>query len=536
MFRRSRTVTACLISFTLLLFACKKNNDPGPTPPPPPPTVPEDSTAPLKNYADFPIGVAISYTPMLNDAKYSATVKRDFDAVTFDYNMKHGSIVQGNGTLNFTTADQLVNAVGSMDIFGHTLGWHQNQNATYLKNLISSSFTLSAEMLPNPGFESGLTNWSIFNTGDPAGTASITAASDAHGGTGSMQVVNPVAYAGNPWRVQVASSLVATTIGKQYVFSYWVKATAANGSIRISTADQNNANAQYQDGQTIGTSWQNISWTITATTTQTRFLFDMGQVANTYFVDDASVKEVISSTGGPGTVALLDQALNTYVTGMVDHFKAKVRAWDVINELFAEDGNIRNNTNTGAANDVFVWSHYMGRDYALKAFNYAKAADNTALLYINDYNLESSSRKLDSLIAFVAELKSKGAKVDGIGSQMHISSNSSFAGIDQMMQKLAATGLKIRISELDVLSGNGGAAGVPPGPVALASQAAMYKYVVNSYLKYVPVAQRAGITVWGLTDNTSWLYKNGLEYPLLYDVNYGWKPAYVSFLKALKGK
>jgi endo-1,4-beta-xylanase len=102
------------------------------------------------------------------------------------------------------------------------------------------------------------------------------------------------------------------------------------------------------------------------------------------------------------------------------------------------------------ANDWLVWSNYLGRDYALKAFNYAKAADPTALLFINDYNLESRAVKLDSLIAMVTELKGKGAKIDGIGTQMHISRNTSYDGIDQMFKKLAATGLKVHISELDV--------------------------------------------------------------------------------------
>jgi endo-1,4-beta-xylanase len=327
-----------------------------------------------------------------------------------------------------------------------------------------------------------------------------------------------------------------TTVGKQYVFSYWVRALTAGGSIRLSSTDAAGSSGQYQDDQTIGTAWQQVAWTTTATSEQTRFYVDMGQVANSYWIDDASLKEIVPSSSGAQIAALLDGALNTFVIGMVAKYKTKVHAWDVINELFAEDGSIRNNANTAAANDVFVWSHYMGRDYALKAFNYARSADNTALLFINDFNLETNGRKLDSLIAFVSELKAKGAKVDGIGSQMHIASNTPFGGIDGMMQKLAATGLKIRISELDVRSGNGGSAGIPPNAAALAKQAAMYQYVVRSYLKFIPPAQRAGITVWGLTDPTSWLYNNGADYPLMYDANYGWKPAYVGFLRALKGK
>lgn len=526
-------IAAILLSPLVLLFACKKNDGFGPSDPAPY----ADSTSPLKDAADFPIGVAISYTPMMSDQKYAATIKRDFDAVVFDYNMKHGALVRNDGTIDFTRADEMINAASGLEIFGHTLGWHQNQNATYLKNAAGLLASLGNELLQNSGFESGLSNWNVFNTGSPAGTSTVTASTDARTGTGSMRVHNPTGYPGNQWRVQIATDLYPTTVGKQYTFSYWVKAAAAGGSIRMSTQDQNFANAQYQGDQTIGTAWQRITWTITANSAQTRFLFDAGQAANTYYIDDASLKEVLPPSSGAQTYTLLDQVLNSYITSVVNHFKPKVRAWDVVNELFAEDGNIRNNTNTpSTASDVFVWSHYMGRDYALKAFNYAKAADPTADLYINDYNLETSAAKLDSLIAFVNELKTKGAKVDGIGTQMHISVSTPLAGIDDMMRKLAATGLKIRISELDITAGNGGTAGTPPGFAALANQAIMYKYVVGSYMRHVPAAQRAGITVWGLTDNTSWLYNNGAQYPLLYDQSYNRKPAYASFLQALKGQ
>jgi endo-1,4-beta-xylanase len=215
-----------------------------------------------------------------------------------------------------------------------------------------------------------------------------------------------------------------------------------------------------------------------------------------------------------------------------------VHAWDVVNELFTENGSIRNNANTLNANspfDVFVWSEYLGRDYAYKAFKYAEAADPSALLFINDYNLESSSVKLDSLIKFVTELKNRGAKVDGIGTQMHITRTTNFAGIESMMKKLALTGLKIRISELDVKVVLGSAAGKPTDQLS-GFQAEMYRYVANAYMKYIPKAQQAGITIWGVNDKNSWLYNNGTEFPLLYDDDYNKKPAYAGFLKGLKGQ
>lgn len=495
-----------------------------------------DTGAALKDAAGFPIGAAINYTPFINEAKFAEVTKRDFDAVTFGYEMKHGAVVQNNGTYNFTNTDAMVTAVGAMDIFGHTLGWHQNQNATYLKSFAGITLPAATELGTNVGFESGLSGWSIFNTGNPAGTSPVTATNvpaEVRTGTGAMKVVNPTAYTGNQWRVQVSSSAFPTTVGKQYIISYWVKAAAAGGSIRLSSGP---TSAQYQGDQTIGTAWQLVTWTITANITSTTFLFDMGQVANTYYIDDVSVKEVIVAPGGAAVAAKLDQALGDFITTIVNRYKTKVHAWDVVNELFTDAGVIRDNNNTpSTAADVLVWSNYLGRDYALKAFNYAKAADPTADLYINDYNLESSPAKLDSLIAYVNELKARGAKVDGIGTQMHVTRNTNYAGIDAMMQKLAATGLKIRISELDVRTVLTSAAGRPTAEL-LGYQAVMYKYIVQSYMKYIPAAKRAGITIWGINDRNSWLYNSGTEFPLLYDNDYNKKPAYSGVLQGLRGQ
>jgi len=497
-----------------------------------------DTTTSLKDAANGNfIGVAIDYPAMVTNFAYSGIVKKDFNQVTFGNLMKHSSIVGNTGIMDFTNTDALVASVGNMDIFGHTLGWHSQQNATYIKDSSGLAVQAAVELLPgNIGFESGLTNWSIFNTNGATITAS-TAAGDARTGAGCMKVVNPTAQTGNQWKVQVSSAAFNTTPGKQYVISYYVKAASPGGSIRLSTGP---TSAQYQGDQTIGTTYQLISWQILANLSSTTFLFDMGQVANTYYIDDVSVKEVIVAPTGAAVAAKLDAILGKYITPMVNRYKGKVKAWDVVNELLDDNGNLRNNTNSplpsATTKDWFVWSEYLGRDYALKAFNYASAADPSALLFINDYNLESRSVKLDSLIKMVAELKGRGAKIDGIGTQMHITRNTSYDGIDQMFKKLAATGLKIHVSELDVRINPNAVPGYILTPLEENYQAKMYNYVIASYLKYIPKAQQYGITVWGVTDNTSWLYNSGKDFPLMYNSSYGKKQAYTGVLNALQGK
>ena len=69
----------------------------------------------------------------------------------------------------------------------------------------------------------------------------------------------------------------------------------------------------------------------------------------------------------------------------------------------------------------------------------------------------------------------------------------------------------------------------------------MYKFVIATYIKYVPAAQRGGITIWGVDDSSSWLNTsanvtaNRLDYPLLFDKNFSKKPAYAGVKQALQG-
>ncbi len=494
----------------------------------------------LKAATDINMGVAVPYNSIGN-AAYTTLVKNEFDGITLENNMKNETIVQNDGTLNFSEADAILAAYPNMMVFGHTLGWHEQQNAAYISSAAGLVASNGPDVAINGGFELGspgnLGNYSVYNSN--GATINVGAGSnEVRTGTRSMKVVNPTAFGGDQWKVQVAGDLVNTTPGTKYEIKYYVKSLTGAGSIRLSTGTNSGPGAgpQYQADQTIGSSWAPVTWQIVANSTQTRWLFDMGRNADTYFIDDVTINAVSEANGDPITVGIkVDSILKLYVKGMVNHFKPRVRAWDVVNEVLDNSGQIRNKANSPAAGaNSFVWSHYLGRNFALNAFKYAREADATATLFINDYGLESNSAKLDSLVSYTKWLKNNGAPVDGIGTQMHITSLTRHDGIDAMMQKLAATGLKIRISELDVQVNTQNLNPYVFTPLDAYGQEQMYKYVISSYRKYIPAAQQFGITLWGLTDNTSWLYNNGKDFPLLFKGDFTKKSTYAAAISALK--
>ena len=68
------------------------------------------------------------------------------------------------------------------------------------------------------------------------------------------------------------------------------------------------------------------------------------------------------------------------------------------------------------------------KDYPVKAFQLArKYLPADTKLFVNDYNLETSPKKLEALIKFAKEIDEKNGSpiVDGIGTQMHVTLNCS---------------------------------------------------------------------------------------------------------------
>lgn len=220
----------------------------------------------------------------------------------------------------------------------------------------------------------------------------------------------------------------------------------------------------------------------------------------------------------PENKALLLQRLENHIRAVVGHFRGKVYAWDVVNEVIdpsQPDGFRRSK-----------WYEITGPDYIERAFRVAHEADPNAKLYINDYNTTDPVKRA-FLYNLVRDLKQRGVPIDGVGHQMH--SNiawPSTADVIATINLFAGLGLDNQITELDVsvYTDSTTSYASPPQDV-LIKQGYQYRDLFRAF-RYLK-DEISSVTLWGLADDHTWLSTpTRLNWPLLFNEQLKAKPAY----------
>ena len=226
------------------------------------------------------------------------------------------------------------------------------------------------------------------------------------------------------------------------------------------------------------------------------------------------------------------------VRAVVRHYRGRVDAWSVANEVTSPEGV------NGFRTDV-PWWETIGPSYVAESFHIAHRQDPDALLVLNEFGFETVNEfgdepepRQQATLQVIDRLLGQGVPVHALGVQAHLLADRFAerfdpAGYRRFFDEVADRGLKILITELDVLDD-----GLP------ADIAVRDRGVADVYRRYLDVAldHRAvkAVMSFGLTDRYTWLQEDlpredgAARRPLAFDEDLKPKPAWRALANGLK--
>ncbi|MBB3058705.1 endo-1,4-beta-xylanase [Mucilaginibacter gotjawali] len=225
------------------------------------------------------------------------------------------------------------------------------------------------------------------------------------------------------------------------------------------------------------------------------------------------------SLGNLVTKEVLLKRLKDHITTVVNRYKGKIYAWDVVNEAIDDDSTkfLRNS----------LWYQICGDDFITKAFEYAHEADPNAMLFYNDYNTERPEKR-ERVYRLLKQLVDAGVAVNGVGIQAHWSVyEPGQKDLVETIKKFASLGLKVQVTELDIsiYPWEKNQRSLRPGESEVYTadlerkQIEKYAEVFKIFRQYREVI--TGVTFWNISDRNTWLDNYPVHgrknYPLLFD-------------------
>jgi endo-1,4-beta-xylanase len=186
-----------------------------------------------------------------------------------------------------------------------------------------------------------------------------------------------------------------------------------------------------------------------------------------------------------GSCKDLEKNIKMRIDRDLKEYKGKIAEYDVWNEPFHEPF-LFNKCGWHIMDSAFVWAHRIDPD---------------AKLYVNEYNVVAAG-EADRFYSLVKGMLERGIPVHGIGVQCHFQNRPVIpALVKERLDKLAALGLLIKVTELDFGSEHGGLG------MSEEKQAQYYKTFITSAFSHPAVN---GILLWGFWDNRHWIRDGGI--------------------------
>lgn len=181
------------------------------------------------------------------------------------------------------------------------------------------------------------------------------------------------------------------------------------------------------------------------------------------------------------------KAMFAYVDNIMETYGDKVQAWNVASNLIEDLFYSLKSSENMVATDEFYPNDYLDENWVADVCKEILSKKADAKLFYSEENLLTDAEKTEAAINYIKQWNEAGAKIEGIDAKLDVPYNSSSvaeakANVDILLAKLKASGLQVRLSDMNVYLADAG------GTVADQSKATfedykgmaeLYAYILN---------------------------------------------------------
>lgn len=423
----------------------------------------------LKNYTGMKLAANMTVADLEASSTTFSTVLENFNAVNITDGFKHSAVVADDGTVNASKNKDIVQkAIGAGLIPCGSLfapnAWNMNVMKEATKDTWVEGENVDLHQMYD--FESSA-------IGDVFGTDKFSKVANDPAKKNGKVLLNKNAAKFIEFPVNLPEGASLSTI-KTISFDYYSSNVKKDVVIRVKVGDK-------------ALQLRNFGVPTKAKTWET-FTVDLSKVNLTETFDADALKSsdislVIGQAAAPQNVAIdnldvyapyqkpghfdprpveekaadVKKAMFAYVDAVMENYGDKVQAWNVASNLIEDLFYSLKSSENMVAADEFYPNDYLDENWVADVCKEIHSKKADAKLFYSEENLLTDAEKTEAAINYIKHWNEAGAQIEGIDVKLDVPYNSSSvaeaeakANIDNLLATLKASGLEIRLSDMNV--------------------------------------------------------------------------------------
>ena len=485
---------------------------------------PYKDLGPVKSYIDratYPnmsLGATMKASDFNKQELNHAAAITNFDNVTFGTSLMAGSIVNDKGVMNFLDLMDLLDHAKEInaDVYGSPIFANANQADGWLKTLMAP---IEISVDPIEDKEVDYTTMETF-TGTVKGK-----------GQGSKPgIVNNYEDGKNALRLPKKSKIYIVedfdvdTLG-MYTVTFYAKVDD-DETVYCTFSDNKIMDGKDPKKFSIKAGkWNKVVVEAQPASGATNgYLMLEGNLNSIVYIQKVTVVHT-PDNHRPQTAQEINDTINYAVTAWCDGLmkinEGRIKTFDLIDEAIDTKSVLDNGMYDlkHSATEQVYWQDILGdENYAPVVSKEASAAFERhggipadLKFFISESGL-NEDKKLESLMYWIGIWDSKGAKIDGINAKLNLSYSEDAtkqaeteASLNTLLDKLAATGKLIRLSNFDIKYQDATGSSVGADKITADQRqklADFYGHVIKQYMKKIPADKQAGLCKTNMVDTS----------------------------------